>query len=292
MQPSVPQIVAVMNTVIVPIPVPHLCVITAADIEFKAVAQQLEGRAFSVVGGMKQCHGRAGRNRITVLQSEVGAPDFRDKLLMHLRATKHDALLIIGLAGALLPELKTGTVILYDTCFALRPEFAAQVASNDAHDAASVCDFQVASALQQLLLEGGLECVFGAGLTLDFMVTGAEEKLSMGESYGAAAVDMESYDVIRVGMELGLPVVALRIILDEAEQKTPNFNMALNDNGQMSPLKSLLAMLLRPFAAIQFLFSLRAAMKTLQNVTHHALQAEPQLLRPTRALVHVRKMPA
>ncbi|MFN7928889.1 MAG: hypothetical protein U0Y68_13255 [Blastocatellia bacterium] len=274
-----------MDTVILPIPRPHLCVITAADIEFKAVTARLEDQVFSVVAGMKQCHGRAGRNLITVLQSEVGAPDFKSKLTAHLRAVKYEALLMIGLAGALMPDLKTGTVIFYDTCFSFRPELAA------AEDSASVCDFQAASALRQLLLAEGLECVFGAGLTLDFMVTAATEKLSLGESYGAAAVDMESYDVIRVGMELGLPVVTLRIILDEAEQKTPDFNLALNEQGQMNPAKSLLAMTLRPVAAIQFLFSLRAAMKTLRHATHLALQAEPQRLRASQALVLARKLP-
>lgn len=281
-----------MNTVVLSIPVPHLCVITAADIEFKAVTQRLEERAVAVAAGIKQCRGRAGRNLITVLQCEVGAPAFKNKLTAHLQETKYDALLIIGLAGGLLPDLKTGTVIFYDTCFAFRPAFAPTEEAHEAHDTASVCDFQIASALRQLLLDEGVECAFGAGLTLDFMVTAAAEKLSLGESYRAAAVDMESYDVIRVGMELGLPVVVLRIILDEATQQTPNFNLALNDHGQMSPVKSLLAMLLRPFAAIQFFFSLSTAMKTLRHVTHLALQAEPQLLRPPRALVLARKTSA
>ena len=281
-----------MNTIIMSIPIPHLCVITAADIEFKAVSQQLEGRTFAESAGIKICQGRAGRNLITVLQSEVGAPNFIEKLTAQLTATKYDALLVIGLAGALVPELKTGEVVFYDTCFAFRPQVGDFVESGQAmnDEASSVCDFQISSALRQLLLDDGLECMFGAGLTLDFMVTSAEEKLSMGESYGAAAVDMESYDVIQLGTQLGLPVVVLRVVLDEAEQKTPDFNMALDASGQMSAGKSLVAMLLRPFAAIKFLFSLRAAMKILRRATMLALTAEPKLIRPTRSLVLARKM--
>lgn len=283
-----------MNTIITTIPVPHLCVITAADIEFKAVAHWLDERVFSETAGLKQCQGRAGRNLITVLQSEVGAPDFTQKLTNHLTETKYDALLIIGLAGALTPDLKTGEVVLYDTCFAFRPEFGpVEETETGAEDRApSVCDFQVSSSLRQLLLADGLECMFGAGLTLDFMVTSADEKLSMGESYGAAAVDMESYDVIQVGTQLGVPVVVLRVILDEAEQKTPDFNMALEASGQMNPTKSLLAMMLRPLAAIKFLFSLRSAMKTLRRAANLALKAEPKLIRPTRSLILAQKMSA
>lgn len=283
-----------MNTIITAIPIPRLCVITAADIEFKAVAQRLTESQFSKIAGLKQCQGRAGRNLITVLQSEVGAPNFREKLAAHLAETSYDAMMMIGLAGALTPELKTGEVIFYDTCFAFRPQFGtpAETEEINENEVSSVCDFQISSSLRQLLLADGLECMFGAGLTLDFMVTSAQEKLSMGESYGAAAVDMESFDVIQMGTRLGLPVVVLRVILDEAEQKTPDFNMALDASGQMSPGKSFLAMLLRPLAAIKFLFSVRSAMKTLQRAAELALKAEPKLIRPARSLVLARKMSA
>jgi nucleoside phosphorylase len=281
-----------MNTTIMTIPIPHLCVVTAADIEFKAVAHRLEARTFFSTNGVKQCQGRVGRNEVTVLQSEVGAPGFTEKLTAHLSASKYDVLFIIGLAGALTPDLKTGEVVFYDTCFAFRPQFGAEVGTgaDTTSDAAGVCDFQVSSSLRQLLLEDGLICTFGAGLTLDFMVTSAEEKLAMGESYGAAAVDMESYDFINVATQFGLPVVTLRVILDEAQQKTPDFNIALNAQGQMSLAKAMLAMLLRPIAALKFFFSLLFAMKTLRRAAQLALKAEPKLIRPSRAMVKAKKM--
>lgn len=273
---------------IMSIPIPHLCVVTAADIEFKAVVSRLSERDYAQTDGLKQCRGRVGRNFVTVLQSEIGAHGFKEKLAAHLGAVKYDALFIIGLAGALSPELKTGEVIFYDTCFAFRPEFgiAAELSKTDQ---SSVCNFQVSSSLRQLLMEEGLQCMFGAGLTLDFMVTTPEEKLAMGESYGAAAVDMESHDVITVGTQFGLPVIVLRVILDEATQKTPDFNLALDAAGRMNNLKALLSLLLRPIAAIQFFFSLSHAMKVLRRAANVALLAEPNLLRPTRALVLARK---
>ena len=273
---------------IMSIPIPHLCVVTAADIEFTAVAGRLNERRYSQADGLKQCRGRAGRNLVTVLQSEMGAHGFKEKLAVHLGATKYNALFIIGLAGALSPDLKTGEVIFYDTCFVFRPEFgmASEVSPSDQ---SSVCDFQVSTSLRQLLMEEGFQCTFGAGLTLDFMVTTPEEKLAMGESYGAAAVDMESHDVIAVGTQFGLPVIALRVILDEATQKTPDFNLALDAAGRMNNAKALFSMLLRPVAAIQFFFSLSQAMKVLRRAANVAMLAEPKLLRPTTALVLARK---
>lgn len=273
---------------IMSIPIPHLCVVTAADIEFKAVAGRLEDRHFSQADGVKQCRGRAGRNFVTVLQSEIGAQGFKEKLAAHLGVTKYDALFIIGLAGALSPELKTGEVIFYDTCFVFRPEFGTSDELPKS-DQAGVCDFQVSSSLRQLLMQEGIACMFGAGLTLDFMVTTPEEKLAMGESYGAAAVDMESYDVITISTQCGLPVIVLRVILDEATQKTPDFNLALDTAGRMNYARALFSMLLRPIAAILFFLSLSQAMKVLHRAANVALLAEPKLLRSTTALVLARK---
>ncbi len=273
---------------IVSIPIHQLCVVTAADIEFKAVTGGLRDRTYAQTNGLKECRGRAGRNFVSVLQSEIGAPDYQEKLSLHLSATPYDALFIIGLAGALAPALKTGEVIFYDTCFAFRPEFGSTNAPIKSEQA-TVCDFQVSSALRQRLMEEGLQCIFGAGLTLDFMITTPEEKLAMGESYGAAAVDMESHDLITVGAKFGLPVVVLRVILDEATQKTPDFNLALDAAGRMNNLKALFPMLLRPIAAIQFFFSLSQAMKVLRRATEIVLLAEPKLLRPTTSLMLARK---
>lgn len=283
-----------MNSFIMRIPIPHLCVVTAVDIEFKTVAGRLNERQYAQVHGLKACHGRVGRNLITVLQSEIGAPGCKEKLAAHLRETQYDALFIIGLAGALSPGLKTGEVIFYDTCFVFRPELGStdeRGASLQA-DFSSICDFQVSSALRQHLLAEGLQCMFGAGLTLDFMVTTPTEKLALGESYGAAAVDMESHDIIAAGTQAGLPVIVLRVILDEATQKTPDFNMALDAAGRMNNAKALLSMLLRPIAAIQFFFSLSQAMKVLRRATNLALLAEPAWLPPTTALVLTRRIGA
>lgn len=189
-----------------------------------------------------------------------------------------------------MPDLKTGEVVFYDTCFAFRPEFDLHEKSIKASDEMGVCDFQVSSSLRQILLADGVQCMFGAGLTLDFMVTSAEEKMAMGESYGAAAVDMESYDIIQVATQFGLPVVTLRVILDEAGQKTPDFNLALDAHGKIHPLKSLLALAMRPLAAMQFFYSLARAQRVLEQAAKLALKAEAQILRQPQALALTRKM--
>lgn len=264
-----------MKTTVTPIPIPHLCIVTAADIEFNAVTEQLSESSSLEFDEIKICRGRAARNSVTVLQSQIGAHGFRQKLAAHLAQEKYDAVIVIGVAGALSPELKVGEIVFYDTCFLFRPEsFAVEEGAPEAlqSEASAYGDFDLSSSLRQQILANGLSVVFGAGLTLDFMVTKAAEKLAMGESYNAAAVDMESYDVIDVATQAGLPCAVLRVILDEANQTTPDFNLAIEAGGKMNNAKAGLAMLLRPFAAVRFFLSLYRAMKSLRTATKIVLQ--------------------
>lgn len=280
-----------METKVASIPIPHYCVVTAAKIEFNAVVQQLSEPTLLEVAGLPVCQGRAGRNLVTVVQTQIGTRGFKENLVNHLRENNYDLVLMIGLAGGLSPDLRAGEIVFYDTCFLFRPD-AALENEDGAADARIYCDFQLSSSLRQQLMRHDLSAVFGAGLTLDFMVTKAAEKLSFGESYGAAAVDMESFDVIAAATQTGLPAAIMRIIIDEAAHTTPDFNMAIGADGEMNNLRAGLAMLLRPFAAVRFFLSLRRAMHSLRCATKIALQTEQEIKRPTMALVLARKMSA
>jgi nucleoside phosphorylase len=264
-----------MQTIVTPIPIPRLCVVAAASIEFKAVTQQLSETIFSTDDGLNTCRGRAGRNQITVLQANIGAVGFREKLVSYLRKQACDAVVVLGLGGGLSPDLKTGETVLYDTCFVFRPEAPVE----DDYENSSGCetqtsDFNLSSALRQRLMNDGCTTVFAAGLTIDFMVTTPDEKLSMGESYGAAVVDMESYDVMAAAAQLKIPIVVVRVILDEAMQKTPDFNIGISEDGKMSDAKSAQAMMMRPFAAVNFLLSLRSSMQALRRVSKMVLAGD------------------
>ena len=261
-----------MQTIVTPIPIPRLCVVAAASIEFKAVTQQLSETIFSTDDGLNTCRGRAGRNQITVLQANIGAVGFREKLVSYLQKQTCDAVVVLGVGGGLSPELKTGDTILYDTCFVFRPETAVvDNYENSSGNETQTCDFNLSSSLRQQLISEGCAAVFAAGLTIDFMVTTPDEKLSMGESYGAAVVDMESYDVMAAAAQLKIPIVVVRVILDEANQKTPDFNIGISEDGKMSDLKSAQAMMMRPFAAMIFLVSLKRSLRALRKVSRMVL---------------------
>lgn len=206
---------------------------------------------------MKICRGRFGRRRITVLQSGMGARGFDRRLAEHLAANRYDALIVAGLAGGLNPKLRAGDAVLYDLCYGARAD-RDEVASVGADDGWSKLLFEA-------LRASGRPCVRGSGVTVNEMITEAEDKLALGARYGAAAVDMETFEVLNVCARFDLPAAALRVILDEAGHDTPDFNRAYEPNGLVNAWRMAGAMMARPVAASRFLLNVRPALRTLRE---------------------------
>src|SRR5262245_36191418 len=97
-----------------------ICIVTAVSIEFKTAASLLSGKTFKQVSRMKICHGSFGARQITILQSEIGAFGFAERLDEHLAGNRYDALIVVGLAGGLDPKLRVGDAVLYDQCYDAR----------------------------------------------------------------------------------------------------------------------------------------------------------------------------
>lgn len=254
----------------------RLCVVTAADIEFNAVAGLLAESSRMSDGELKIL--RFANHEITLLKSEVGAPGFAERLAAHLAVAGYDALLVIGLAGGLDPLIKTGDAVIYDLCFRAQsaPEESNSKEKRPAREenASIVCDPDFSTRLFEKLRAAGFQCVRGAGLTIKRVVTEAESKLALGAHYGAAAVDMETYDVIAACARAGVPAAALRVVLDEASDDLPDFNRALGADGSFNIWRLLPALLARPIVTARFIFSLRRAMRALRVAASVALDVQ------------------
>lgn len=239
-----------------------LCVVTAVDVEFNTATSLLPSKALSTESPVKICRGNLGQRRITVLQCGMGAPGFSDWLATHLKNNRYDALLIAGLGGGLKSHLKSGDAVIYDIChdgrgFKEKPSGCDEKASLRCHD-------HLSELLRSSLAFSGRGCTLDSGVTMSRIITEAEEKILLGESYRAAAVDMESYDVLGVCEVFNLPAAVLRIISDEAGSDLPDFNFAATTNGRLSIWRTAVAMAMRPAASLRFLRSIGPVLKSLE----------------------------
>lgn len=251
-----------------------LCVVTAVDIEFKIAADLLSGKSFSEESRVKVCRGVFGARRIVVLQSEMGAVGFAERLAQHLAENRYDALIVAGLAGGLDPKLRAGDAVLYNSCYdtrAIDPERLRQSVSEQPPIIA--CDDMLSDFLFDSATAAGLRCVRGAGVTVSRIVTEAKSKLALGSRYGAVAVDMETYEALSACARLNLPAAALRVISDEAARDIPDLNRAYDADGRTNGWQMAGAMIARPAATLHFLPSVRRALRSLKENLRAALNA-------------------
>jgi adenosylhomocysteine nucleosidase len=243
----------------------HTCVVTAAGIEFRAVARLLAGGAAGRADGLPVWRGRRGGREVTVCRSEIGAAGFATRLAAHLDRVRYDELVVIGLAGGLDPALRTGEAVVYDRCHG---ETNSRKKSSPRDENASIaCDPDLSAEVEAAVRAAGHPCRRGAGVTVGAVVAASRAKLELGTRYGAAAVDMETYGIAETARRAGIPLAALRVVLDEAGADIPDFNRALRADGRLDHWRLTRVLLARPLATAGFLANLRRAMASLERVS-------------------------
>lgn len=252
-----------------------LCVITAADIEFKTVAKLLSLAKSTVEHGLQVVRGQCGSQQVTLLKTEIGAAGFAEKLQAHLAQTQYAALVVIGLAGALDPALKTGDVVLYDGCLDGRGMCVAPPPNPPQYKKSDLvlCDVEFSNLLVEELTRQGLRCRHATGVTVERVIVDAQQKRTLYRQTQADAVDMETYLVLAAVANFKLPCAAVRIVMDEAASDLPDFNAGLDAAGRIQPCQTLQALAARPRAALIFLFTLRPAMRNLNRAARSVFQA-------------------
>ena len=48
---------------------------------------------------------------------------------------------------------------------------------------------------------------------------------------------MESYEIVAAALQARLPVAVIRVVSDSLDRQIPDFNLALEDNGEINSLK-------------------------------------------------------
>jgi nucleoside phosphorylase len=256
--------------------IPQLCVVTAAAIEFKTVAKLLRDTAPVASTGLPALRGRFGNIQVALLKSEIGAPGFAEQLQHHLAANRYEAVVVIGLAGALEPSLKTGDLVIYDCCLDARgvkanlPESSLNRNRENPRtrdEFASIpCDAKLGEQLFAAIRQAKLRCRQGAGVLVKRVVTEARQKAALYQRTQAAAVDMETWLVLAaVAQASPVPCAALRVVLDEAASDLPDFNAGLDAAGQLRLGPTLRALAAQPLASGRLLKSLRPALRSLER---------------------------
>lgn len=246
----------------------NLCLVTAVDAEYDIAAHLLDSRSVAIEHGLTVCRGRAGNMRVSLLRTRIGAPDFTGRFGELLAANGFDAVIVAGFAGALSEELAAGQPLVYDRCLAFKEMLSAR------DEIESIpCDPEISRFVFDSLARAGTRAGKVTGLSLNRIVIRSREKVALGLSCGAGAVDMESFDIVSACSGASVPVAVLRVVSDSACRDLPDFNRAVRPDGTMSPLRIARAMLASPLVSARFIIDLRGAVSSLRRCLRNVLYA-------------------
>lgn len=126
-----------------------------------------------------------------------------------LRLLEHqvEGLISWGTAGALDPNLRPGSLVIYDATYTL---------SGDRYPCDPTWRARLALALS------ALNPIERSGFTTEHAIASAIEKDAIREQFDCAALDMESAVVGAHASAAGIPFVAIRVVVDPVEFDVPN----------------------------------------------------------------------
>jgi len=199
---------------------------------------------------------------LKILVSGV-SPIRAEALARQLGESRCDLLVSFGIAGALRPGIKTGDLLVPAT---IKQKGGGSHAT-DNHIRAGLLQ-AARAALSDL-------AVFDDVLLGSDTLIGAEtEKLSAGEEYAAAAADMESHRIAMAAAAHGLPLIAVRAVLDDVATELPGFvNSWVTPEGKPDYAKVLAGAVLKPWNIPKL-----ASLAILSRTAHRSLRRVAPLL--------------
>ena len=143
-------------------------------------------------------------------------------------------ILALGYAGAASPGLRTGDLVLgAETCL------VDDSGVSESRPGTTTLDPALLERAESALSRSGVRYQIGRIGTASRVVTEPDVKRRLGESFGAQALDMETYHVAKIVSRYGLPFLAVRAILDPVEMRLPEGLDTLHEEGRVSVARGL-----------------------------------------------------
>ncbi|MGE0821377.1 MAG: hypothetical protein AB7G75_16670 [Candidatus Binatia bacterium] len=198
----------------------------------------------------KVWRGFAGRKEVLVITTGIG-PRRTQRTLEQFAATPLSAVFSVGCAGALVPGLMTGQLILASEVWMYAVEGQAQLMRFAVEPELFAHARTAAHAASVPTAEGAL-------FTSAKILFTPEEKSQRGRETGAIAVEMESGVHAAFAAHRGVPFLVLRVILDGVGLRLPVMKGITTSDGEVRPLKTALHVATHPHH-LPALFALKQA---------------------------------
>jgi adenosylhomocysteine nucleosidase len=234
-------------------------VVAALPEELAPLRALLTGIERARIGPLVVESGRLAGRRVALSTTGDGAENARLGVAALLAASRADALIVIGVAGALSAELRTAALVV------------ASRVTDEAGRSFAADDDQVAAVARAT--GGRAALVVSAARIAD----SASEKQRLARAAGAgeeaAVVDLESATYVAAAAGAGIPWLVLRAVSDTAEEALPELLNRSRDDGGAVRRGQVFLRLLRQPQALPFLLTLRTRVGACAEVLARAVSA-------------------
>jgi adenosylhomocysteine nucleosidase len=183
--------------------------------------------------GYKIFQGTLGDKEILLVQTGIGKERTEKALKVVLKNYHVTALISFGLAGGLSSELNVGDIVISSKLYSTDRQ------SFPYHSDTNLLSLALQNPRGDIVRMGKI-------VTTAQVASEPDEKRSLGLTYDADVVDMESYWIAKVADENKVPFLAIRGISDTYKEKLPPFEQLLEVNGRLRLLKVILFFLSHP----------------------------------------------
>jgi nucleoside phosphorylase len=189
------------------LPEPPLLIMAALAEELESALRLCRARTRVDVRGLSLSRARCRERTCFFLRTGIGPVRALASLQAALKIIAPSSLLITGYAGALDPALKNGDLIV-----ARRASLLAGTGSLEA-----ACTLEAPAAISDAASAQGLRVHVVDLLTAGRPVVSPADKSALYRRHGMAALDMETAVLAGAAAGVGLPVICVRAVADEAE---------------------------------------------------------------------------
>ena len=191
--------------------------------------------------------GKWGQQSIVLVRSGVGKQRAEVSTLQVIERFQPKALISIGYAGAVQPELNIGDLVITDSIIEENGE-----EGREYHP-----DPYWLDRARSVQCSDEIKVVVGGLLTVNTVIHDPEAKRELGKRYGVQAVEMETCAIARVAEDKILPLLSVRVISDRVDQELLDSSSFLGSDGEISSFKAGWHVLTHP-SSLKSALSLRA----------------------------------
>ena len=134
--------------------------------------------------------------------------------------------ILMGAAGAAAPGLKIGDIVIIEKI--LRKEGPIHDTKKTAVSSIFLCHAGLNEHARQILLQAGLQPVFGNCLTVERFVHLRKKKDWIHKTFNAGVIEMESSAMATVLSAAGVPFINVRVISDTAEKSIIDYEKIIS----------------------------------------------------------------